>query len=146
MKRPWFVVTLVSLAGVAGGFIGLVGGFISATNCSSGDGGVPYVSPESPQSGVCSATGDGLFLIVLGIAAAAGIAVAAYHAGRSWLHGSRPAILFVALVAGAVVAPLAILWIANAPDNGCTGEKEEAYDAWVEEGARGEPPYDCQIY
>jgi hypothetical protein len=146
MKRPWLVIMLAAIGGVAGGLLALIGGFITAYNCSSGDGGVPYVSPESPQSGVCSATGDGLILVVLGIAAAAGIAVAAYYVGRAWLRGSKPVILFLALVAGTVVAPIAILWIANAPSNGCTGEKEEAYEAWVDDGGRGEPPYDCQIY
>ncbi|HEX6115908.1 MAG TPA: hypothetical protein VFY99_02330 [Solirubrobacterales bacterium] len=146
MRRPWFVITLAAVAGAVGGLIAIVGGFLTSWNCSSGDGGVPYVSPRSPQADVCSATGDGLLLIVLGIAAAAGIAVAAYHVGRAWIAGGRPAIPFVALVVGAVVAPIAILWVANLPSNECTGEDAAAYDAWVEAGGRGDAPVDCATY
>lgn len=146
MKRPWFVVTLAALAGVAGGLIAIIGGFLTAWHCSSGDGGVPFVSPESPQADVCSWTGDGLGLVVLAIAAAAGIAVAAHRLGRAWIAGKRPAIVFAALAIGAVVAPIAILWIANSPSDECTGETAEAYEAWLDGGARGDPPADCATY
>jgi len=146
MKRPWVVIALASVAGVIGGLVALVGGFLMAWNCSSGDGGVPYVSRNSPQADVCSATSDGLLLIALGVVAAIGLAIAAVHAGRAWISGSRQIPLFVVLMAGAALAPVAILWIANAPSNTCTGEDKEAYDAWVEAGGRGNAPVDCAVY
>jgi hypothetical protein len=140
------VITLASVAGVIGGLVALVGGFVMIWNCSSGDGGVPYVSPNSPQADVCSATGDGLVVVALGIVAAAGLAVAAVYAGRAWIARARRALPFVALVLGAALAPMALLWIANAPSNTCVGDDKEAYDAWVEEGGEGSPPVDCATY
>jgi len=146
VKRPWFVVTLAALAGVAGGLIAIIGGFLTAWHCSSGDGGVPFVSPESQQADVCSWTGDGIGLIVLGIAAASGLAVAAYRLGRGWIAGARSPLAFAALTLAAALAPIALIWAANLPSDECTDETAQAYDAWAESGARGEPPADCATY
>jgi hypothetical protein len=146
MKREWVVITLASVAGAIGGLIALSGGFAMISNCGSGDGGVPYVSPNSLQADVCAATGDGLLVAALAIAAAAGLAVAAVSTGRAWIGGRRRALPFIALVVGAVLAPIAVLWIANAPSDTCTGADKEAYDAWLEGGGEGEPPVDCATY
>jgi hypothetical protein len=146
VKRQWVVISLVIVAGVAGGLMALAGGFATVWNCSSGDGGSPFVSPQSPQADVCSATGDGLLLVVLALAAAAGIAVAAYRVGRAWLSGARPAIAFLALVLATVLAPFAVVWLGNQPSDECTGEDAAAYDEWVESGSRGDPPADCETY
>jgi hypothetical protein len=146
MKRPWVVITLASVAGALGGLLALIGGFVMIWNCGSGDGGVPYVSPNSPQADVCSATSDGLLVAAIGIVAAAGLAVAAVYAGRAWIAGARRVLLFVLLAIGAALAPMAILWVANAPSNTCVGEDKEAYDAWVDDGGHGSPPVDCAIY
>lgn len=146
MKRQGVVITLAVLAGVAGALITLVAGFLTAWQCSSGEGGAPYVSPESPQADVCSATGDGIALIVLGIAAAGGLAVAAVFAGRAWIRGSQPGILFAVLVIGAALTPVPLTWLHNAPSDECTGETAEAYQAWLDAGGHGEPPADCATY
>lgn len=146
MRRNWVMVTLVSVAGAVGALIALAGGFTTIWNCSSGDGGAPFVSPGSPQADVCSATGDGLLLVVLALGATAGVAVAAYYVGRAWLDGGRPAIAFLALVAATALAPFVVIWVANQPSDECTGDTAAAYDEWVESGSRGDPPADCETY
>ena len=140
------MIAFACVAGVAGGLVALVGGFLQIWHCSSGDGGYPYVSPESPQADVCSATGDGVLLIVLGVAAAAGLAVAAVHLGRAWIAGSRSPLAFVALTVAAALAPIVLIWAANLPSDECTGEKAEAFEAWSEAGGGGDPPFDCVTY
>jgi hypothetical protein len=146
MRRQGTVIALAIVTGIAGGLIAIVAGFLTVWNCSSGDGGAPFVAPDSPQAGVCSATGDGVLLVVLALAAAVGAAVAAYFAGAAWIRGARPGPAFAGLLALAVLAPIGLIWVANLPSDDCTGESAAAYDAWIQNGMRGEPPSDCETY
>jgi hypothetical protein len=52
-------------------------------------------------------------------------------------------------VASAIVAallPLAGLFALSAPSDQCSKADQAAYRTWLDQGARGEPPADCDSY
>ncbi len=137
---------LVALAGLAGGATIVFGGFIFVLHCSSGDGGEPYVARDSAQADVCGATGDGLLVVVIAIVALIALLVAAYTAGRAWVAGEASPLRIGALVLIAAISPIALITLANSPSDECGAEDLAAYEAWLDEGSRGDPPADCASY
>ena len=112
------MVIAVVLGSVAGGLLALILGFLTVVECTSGDGGVPYAAPGSPQADLCSVTGDGLLLFAAIVAAVAGSATASYRRGQAWLEGRASPLAFVLLVALTVVAPMLLTWLFGLPSDG----------------------------
>lgn len=137
---------LVALATLAAVAIALIGTFLYAWDCESGDGGVPHAAEDSPQATVCETTGSGFgALAICGLLTAATAALAAWVARRH-AAGRARTLLLVAAALAVPLAPFVALALLNSPSNECTGEKLAAYEAWVEAGSSGDPPYVCQSY
>ena len=118
MRSKPVVIVAVVLGAVAGGLLAVIFGFLIVLGCTSGDGGVPYTAPDSPQADICGATGDGLVLFAVIVAAVAGSATAAYLRGRAWLEGRASPLAFILLVALTVVAPMLLTWLFEIPSDG----------------------------
>jgi hypothetical protein len=146
MRSKATVIVAVVLGAVAGVLLTLILSFIFAVGCTTGDGGVPYISPDSPQADVCAAAGDGLALAALCLAAVAGATAAAYMRGRAWLEGRSSPIAFILLTLLIFVSPMFLTWLISLPADGCSDEELAAYEEWQETDGEGEPPYECQIY
>jgi hypothetical protein len=71
---------------------------------------------------------------------AAGIVIALWARRRA---GGR---LALACAVAAALLPLAGLWALSAPSDGCSKADQAAYQGWLDRGASGEPPADCDSY
>jgi hypothetical protein len=146
MRRGWVATLFVVLGGLTGAGATVVIGFLFAWNCSSGDGGVPFVAHDSPQTDLCGATGDGLLVAGVCLVAVAALAAAAYSEGRAWVQRRRSPWRFVALVIVVATIPVVLFLLASLPSSECNAEDQAAYEEWMAEGARGDPPAECARY
>jgi hypothetical protein len=134
------VIGILAVATVTGFFQFLVLGL----GTCGGDGGSPYAAHDSAQGHVCDVLDSG------GLTAVAGVEIAALVAAAVVLGlwaarrvGGRLAAMVA--VAGALL-PLAGLFALSAPPDNCSKADQAAYAAWLDQGARGEPPADCDSY
>jgi hypothetical protein len=109
-----------------------------------GDGGSPYAAADSPQGRVCDALDRGGLTVVAGLELAA--LVAAGVVIGLWARRRVGGRLAVASAIVAALLPLAGLFALSAPADQCSKADQAAYRAWLDQGARGEPPADCDSY
>jgi hypothetical protein len=109
-----------------------------------GDGGSPYAAHDSAQGQVCDVLDRGGMALVVAVEiaalVAAGVVIALWARRRA---GGR---LAVACAVAAALLPLAGLWALSAPADGCSKADQAAYQGWLDRGAGGEPPADCDSY
>jgi hypothetical protein len=109
-----------------------------------GDGGSPYAAADSPQGHVCDVLDRGGLTVVAGLELAALVAAGVVIGLCAWRRaGAR---LAVASAIVAALLPLAGLFALSAPSDQCSKADQAAYRTWLDQGARGEPPADCDSY
>jgi hypothetical protein len=109
-----------------------------------GDGGSPYAARDSPQGHVCQFLDDGGMIGVIGLEIVALVAAAVVIA--VWARGRVRTRVAVACAVAAAFLPLAGLFALSEPGDACSKADQAAYHAWLDNGARGEPPADCDSY
>jgi hypothetical protein len=109
-----------------------------------GDGGSPYAARDSAQGQVCEFLDRGGMTLVMAVEIAALVAAAVVLA--LWARGRLAGRLAVACAVAASLLPLAGLWAVSAPSDGCSKADQAAYQGWLDRGATGEPPADCDNY
>jgi hypothetical protein len=109
-----------------------------------GDGGSPYAAHDSAQGHVCDFLDRGGMALVLGVEIAALVAAGVVIA--LWARRRVRGGLAVAGAVAAAFLPLAGLWVLSAPSDGCSKADQAAYQGWLDRGASGEPPADCDSY
>jgi hypothetical protein len=134
------VIAMLAVATVAAFFELLALGLGSC----GGDGGSPYAAADSPQGHVCQFLDDGGMIGVIGLEIVALVAAAVVIA--VWARGRARTRAAVACAVAAAFLPLAGLFALSAPGDACSKADEAAYHAWLDKGARGEPPADCDSY
>lgn len=145
-KKQIVAIVLLVLAGLIAAVLVVGGTFVYSLGCTSGDGGAPYTAADSPQKDLCELTGNGFAVFGLSTVVAVGAgALAARHAGRWRDHATTP-LPFIGLAILTALSPLVVVWAADLPSDGCTGEKLAAYERWQQAGSSGDPPYRCQTY
>jgi hypothetical protein len=109
-----------------------------------GDGGSPYAAADSPQGHVCDVLDRGGLTVVAGLELAALVAAGVVIGLWAWRRaGAR---LAVASAIVAALLPLAGLFALSAPSDQCSKADQAAYRTWLDQGARAEPPADCDSY
>lgn len=136
---------LVGICVAAGLVTALVAWFVYAIHCTSGDGGAPYVAPDSARADACEVTSDGGLLALVSFGAVGFAGFFAWRAAGRWAVAGG-AVRLAGLVLLAAVSPLLLSWIASAPSSECSEDKEAANAAWEEAGQKGPRPYDCEAY
>jgi hypothetical protein len=109
-----------------------------------GDGGSPYAARDSPQGHVCEFLDHGGMIGVIGLEVGALVAAAVVIA--LWARGRARTRVAVAWAVAAAFVPLAGLFALSAPGDQCSKADQAAYHAWLDKGAHGEPPADCDSY
>jgi hypothetical protein len=134
------VIGMLAVATVTGFFQFLVLGL----GTCGGDGGSPYAAHDSAQGRVCDVLDGGGLTVVAGLEIAALVAAAvALGLWAARRVGGRLAAVLA--VAGALL-PLAALFALSAPGDNCSKADQAAYSTWLDQGARGAPPADCDSY
>jgi hypothetical protein len=134
------VIGMLAVAAVTAFFEMLV---LGLSTCG-GDGGSPYAAHDSAQGQVCDVLDRGGLTVVVGLELAALVAAAVVIGLWAWRRaGAR---LAVASAVVAALLPLVGLFALSAPSDNCSKADQAAYSAWLEHGARGEPPADCDSY
>ena len=119
--------------------------FITVLTCEDGDGGAPYVAVDSDQEAFCSATGNGLGLLVVALL---GIAVLAWVAWRRWklVATGGAVVLPVALLVATAAVPVPVAAAYNFPSDNCSDAEQASYDEWLYSKGRIDTPYECETY
>ena len=63
-----------------------------------------------------------------------------------WGGGRLRAVLFAVLFVTTIALPAAAYAGLGLSSTECTGDKQEAFRAWVDDGSKGQPPYDCRTF
>jgi hypothetical protein len=109
-----------------------------------GDGGSPYAAHDSAQGHVCDFLDRGGLTLVMAIEIAALVAAAVVLV--LWARRRVRGRLAAACAVAASFLPLAGLWAVSAPSDNCSKADQAAYQRWLDRGASGEPPADCDSY
>ena len=96
-RRRYVARLVITLSGLSALFVAASIFVFVGLDCSSGDGGVPYVAEDSAQADVCDATGDGAFLTLGLLVAALTLLVLVHRLGAAWVRGARRPAAFFAL-------------------------------------------------
>jgi hypothetical protein len=134
------VIGMLAVATATGFFQFLVLGLCTC----GGDGGSPYAAHDSAQGRVCDVLDHGALTAVAALELAALVA-AAVVIGLWAARRVRGRLAAVVAVAGALL-PLGALIALSAPTDNCSKADQAAYSTWLDQGARGEPPADCDSY
>jgi hypothetical protein len=140
------VIGVLVLAGLIAASMTVGATFLYSLGCTSGDGGAPYTAEDSPQKDVCELTGNGFAVLGLSVLVSVATGLLAASRGRRWRVSSATPFPFLGLAILTALSPFAVLWVAELPSDGCTGEKLAAYERWTQAGGSGEPPHRCQKY
>jgi hypothetical protein len=134
------VIGMLAVATVAAVFQFLVLGL----GTCGGDGGSPYAARDSAQGRVCDVLDGG------GLTAVAGLEIAALVAAAVvlglWAARRAGGRLAAIVAVTAALLPLAGLLVLSVPSDNCSKADQAAYSAWLDQGARGTPPADCDSY
>ncbi len=140
----WYVIAafmLTVITGFAVAVLFTVGWF---SDCDDGRHVSPFIAGDSMRGQLCYSHHRGAGLLIPA-GWLVGLALATLALVR-W-GGTR---LRVAAFAVLLLAPLALPAAAYAglglSTKECAGDKREAFRAWVDEGSKGTPPYDCRTF
>lgn len=140
----WYVIAAFMILVIAGFALAavLVTGWYS--DCDEGRRVSPFVAGDSLRGSLCGSgtLGAGLLIPVgwvVGLVLAT-VALARWGGGR--LRVALLALLFVAPLA---LPPAAYVGLRSSSTT-CSSDKQRDYEAWVDEGSKGRPPYDCRTF
>jgi hypothetical protein len=139
-----FTVALLVMVLAAGLLVALLLLLVQELDCFDGDGGSPYVADDSPRAALCR-TGGGLVGVLIPAGWLAGLVLAVVGVLRWVRRRSGTVVLVLALAAPLALPGLVFLGLTR-PSASCTGDKQAAYRAWLDGGADGPAPYDCEKY
>lgn len=144
--RRALVVAAAVVSGLAALVVAAFVAFLIGLHCTSGDGGAPYVAPDSAQATVCNVTGEGVLLTVVLLVAGLALIPLALRFGRAWAAGKPAVLSFVALLVVIAALPAGTLLVFVPFSSDCSAAEEAAVAEWQAAGGGGDPPYACETY
>jgi hypothetical protein len=139
-----FAMALLVMVIGAGLLVALALTLVQELDCFDGDGGSPYVVDDSPRAALCR-TGGGVVGVLIPVAWLVGVVLSIIGVLRWTRRRSGTVVLVLALAAPIALPGLAFLGLTR-PSGSCTGDKAAAYREWLDGGADGPAPYDCDKY
>jgi hypothetical protein len=142
----WYVVAAYMLLVIAGFALAVwfTVHWYGDCHANSSTGRASTYAGDSTRGTLCS-SGHGAAGLLVPIGWIVGVGLATFALAR-W-GGSRPRAVLLSLL---FVAPVAFPAVAYAgldtSEKDCTGQKLEAYRAWVDAGSKGSAPYDCRTF
>jgi hypothetical protein len=142
----WYVIAAYMVTVVAGFGLGVLLTATWFTDCHEGTGTGTSTSfaGDSARATLCE-SGHGAAGLLIPGGWLVGLALATWALTR-WGAGGIKAVLLAALLVTPVALPAAAYAGLGLSGMDCTGDKREAYRAWVDDGSKGTPPYDCRKF
>jgi hypothetical protein len=137
---------LLLIAVVLGVLLTAVAALYAQIHCTGGDGGSPYVAGDSAQADVCSATGDGVGVLVAAVPLLVLCGRFARRLLRAWQERGRSLAAALAAAATLPLAPVVLAYAQNLPSDHCSKDDQAAYAEWLAADAQGPRPADCETY
>jgi len=145
-RRRYVARLVITLSGLSALFVAASIFVFVGLDCSSGDGGVPYVAEDSAQADVCDATGDGAFLTLGLLVAALTLLVLVHRLGAAWVRGARRPAAFFALALVVAVLPAGTGIAMSSFSSECSPEKEAAWREYNRTGQGDGARFECAHY
>ncbi len=139
-----FCVVLLVMVLAAGLLVALLLLVVQELDCFDGDGGSPYVADDSPRAALCR-TGGGVVGLLIPAAWLIGLVLAVAGVVR-WVRRRSGAVVLVLALAAPLALPGLVFFGLTRPSGSCTGDRAAAYREWLDAGADGPAPYDCDKY
>jgi hypothetical protein len=142
----WYVIAAFMVMVVAGFGLGvlLTTSWFSDCHEGTGTGTSTSFAGDSTRAALCESGHGAAGMLVPG-GWLVGLALATFALTR-WGSGVVKAVLLSALLLTPAALPAAAYAGLGLSSKDCTGDKEEAYGAWVDDGSKGTPPYDCRKF
>jgi hypothetical protein len=140
----WYVIA-VFMAAVVAGFALTV--WLTAAwfgDCDGTSREQAHVADASLRAGLCE-SGHGVAGLLVPGGWVLGLVLATFALAR-WGGGRARALVLALLFVTPLALPAAAYAGLGLSGTACTGDKLEAYQAWVDDGSRGEPPYACRTF
>ncbi len=140
----WYVIAAF-MAAVVAGF--LVAVWFSAAwfgDCDRVSREKAHVADDSLRASLCE-SGHGAAGLLIPAGWVLGLVLATIALLR-WGGGRLRAVLFAVLFVTTMALPAAAYAGLGLSSTECTGDKQEAFRAWVDDGSKGQPPYDCRTF
>jgi hypothetical protein len=140
----WYVIAAFMAAVVAG--FAIAAWFTAAWfgSCDDGRHTQPYVARDSLRGTLCD-SGHGAAGLLIPGAWLLGVGLATFGLAR-WGGGRARTLLFAVLFVTPMALPPAAYATLRLSSTTCSDEKMQAYHAWVDDGSKGTPPYDCRTF
>lgn len=142
----WYVIAAFMVTVIAGFALGVLLTATWFTDCDEGTGTGTSTSfaGDSARATLCESGHGAAGLLVPG-GWLVGLVLATFALTR-WGSGVVRTVLLAALLLTPAALPAAAYAGLGLSSKDCTGDKREAYLAWVDDGSKGTPPYDCRKF
>ncbi len=142
----WWVIAAYMLTVVGGFALAVLFTVRWFADCDegTGTGRTTSYAGDSARGTLCESAHGAAGLLVPG-GWILGLALATLALAR-WGHGVVRTLLLAALLLTPAALPAAAFAGLGLSSKACVGEEREEFRAWVDEGSKGKPPYDCRTY
>jgi hypothetical protein len=138
----WYVIAAYMVAVIVGFALAVLGTAYWYAGCQDSTGKSTSIAGDSTRATLCE-SGHGVIGLLVPAGWVVGLVLATFALAR-WGGGRARMLLLAALFVSPVVLPAAAYGALDRSSSDCTGEKLQAYRAWVDDGSKGTAPYDCR--
>jgi hypothetical protein len=142
----WYVIAAYMVAVVVGFALAvlLTATWFADCHKGSGTGTSTSFAGDSTRANLCE-SGHGAAGVLIPAGWLVGLALATLALAR-WGGGRTRTVLLAALLVAPAALPAAAYAGLGRSGIDCTGDKLQTYREWVDDGAKGQAPYDCRKY
>jgi hypothetical protein len=138
----WYVIAAYMVAVIVGFALAVLGTAYWYAGCQESTGKSTSFAGDSTRATLCE-SGHGVVGLLVPAGWVVGLVLATLALAR-WGGGRARTLFLAALFVSPIVLPAAAYGALDRSSVDCTGEKLEAYRAWVDDGSKGTAPYDCR--
>ena len=140
----WYVIAAFMVAVVAGFAVAVWFTAAWFGDCDRASREKAHVADDSMRASLCDSGQGAAGLLVPG-GWVIGLVLATVALLR-WGDGRARTVLFALLFVTPMALPAAAYAGLGRSSTDCSDDKQEAYLGWVDDGSKGQPPYDCRTF
>jgi hypothetical protein len=140
----WYVIAAFMLTVIAGFAVAVLFAVGWFSDCDDGRHVTPFIAGDSLRGELCYSHHRGAGLLIPA-AWLVGLTVATVALAR-WGGGRLRIAAFALILLAPVALPIGAYAALGLSSKECSGDKSEEFRAWVDDGSKGTPPYECRTY